>query len=76
MRSVVPVSYRSFQEGLLKVVNAGGDADTNAAVACAVLGAKYGKNGIPEHYIQGIKRKDEYEEMIRQLTDILMDKFI
>lgn len=66
----------SFQEGLLKVVNAGGDADTNAAVACAVLGAKYGKNGIPEHYIQGIKRKDEYEEMIRQLTDILMDKFM
>lgn len=66
----------SFQEGLLKVVNAGGDADTNAAVTCAVLGAKYGKKGIPGHYIQGIKRKDEYEEMIRQLTDILMDKFI
>ena len=28
----------SFKEGLLKIVNAGGDADTNAAVACAVLG--------------------------------------
>lgn len=66
----------SFKDGLLKVVNAGGDADTNAAVTCAVLGAKYGKNGIPEHYIQGIKRKDEYEEMIRQLTDILLDKFL
>lgn len=66
----------SFKEGLLKVVNAGGDADTNAAVACAVLGAKYGKKGIPEHYIQGLKRKDEYDGMIRQLTDILMDKFL
>ena len=64
----------SFKEGLLKVVNAGGDADTNAAVACAVLGAKYGKKGIPEYYIQNLKRKDEYEEMIRQLTDILSDR--
>ena len=66
----------SFKEGLLKVVNAGGDADTNAAVTCAVLGAKYGKKGIPEYYIQNLKRKDEYEEIIRQLTDILVEKFI
>ena len=66
----------SFKEGLLKVVNAGGDADTNAAVTCAVLGAKYGKKGIPEYYIQGLKRKDEYDGMIRQLTDILIEKFI
>ena len=66
----------NFKDGLLKIVNAGGDADTNAAVACAVLGAKYGKKGIPEHYIQGLKRKDEYDGMIRQLTDILMDKFM
>ena len=66
----------NFKEGLLQIVNAGGDADTNAAVACAVLGAKYGKKGIPEHYIQGLKRKDEYDGMIRQLTDILIEKFM
>ena len=61
----------NFVEGLLKVVNAGGDADTNAAVACSVLGAKFGQKGIPEYYIQNLKRKDEYEEMIGQLTNIL-----
>lgn len=33
---------KSFEDGLLAVVNAGGDADTNAAVACAILGAKFG----------------------------------
>lgn len=66
----------SFKDGLLKIVNAGGDADTNAAVTCAVLGAKYGKKGIPDYYIQNLKREDEYEEMIRQLTDILVEKFI
>ena len=40
----------SFKEGLLAVVNLGGDADTNAAVACAILGAKYGFSGIPAYY--------------------------
>ena len=64
----------NFKDGLLKIVNAGGDADTNAAVTCAVLGAKYGKNGIPEHYIQDIRRKDEYEEMIDRLADILNER--
>lgn len=62
----------NFKEGLLKVVNAGGDADTNAAVTCAVLGAKYGRKVIPEYYIQNLNRKDEYEEMIVQLTNILI----
>ena len=66
----------SFKEGMLKVVNAGGDADTNAAVACAVLGAKYGKRGIPEYYIQNLHRKDEYEGMVRQMTNILIEKFM
>lgn len=47
----------SFEEGLLTVVNAGGDADTNAAVACGLLGAKYGYNTIPKNYINGLIRK-------------------
>ena len=37
----------SLEEGLLAIVNAGGDADTNAAVACSLLGAKYGYSAIP-----------------------------
>ena len=48
----------SFEEGLLTVVNAGGDADTNAAVACSVLGAKYGFSAIPEKYVQGLYASD------------------
>lgn len=68
-------NVRSFKEGLLKVANAGGDADTNAAVACALLGAKYGMGGIPEHYIRELKNRNEYEEIVQQLTDTLLDKF-
>lgn len=49
----------NFEEGLLAVVSEAGDADTNAAVACAVLGAKFGYNTIPQKYIDEL-RKQEY----------------
>ena len=64
----------SFKGGLLKIVNAGGDADTNAAVACAVLGAKYGMSGIPEYYVDNLNQKDVYECIISELTDVLLDQ--
>lgn len=35
-------NYDSFEEPLYEIVNKGGDADTNACVACGLLGAKYG----------------------------------
>lgn len=44
----------SFLEGLTAVVNSGGDADTNAAVACAILGAKYGFSEIPGNYADNL----------------------
>lgn len=37
----------SAEEGLLTIVNAGGDTDTNAAPAPAALGARFGFRGIP-----------------------------
>ena len=39
-----------FEVALRQVVAAGGDTDTNAAVAGAVLGARYGKSAIPERW--------------------------
>ena len=58
---------KSFEEGLLKVVNAGGDADTNAAVACSILGAKYGFNAIPTKFIDGLYHKDVMTETFEKL---------
>ena len=40
-----------FEEGLVKVVNRGGDADTNAAVAGALLGARFGYSAIPKRWL-------------------------
>ena len=47
----------TFEDGLLQVVNQGGDADTNAAVAGAVLGAKFGCDSIPTHLLNGLRRE-------------------
>lgn len=44
----------SYKEGILKIVLSGGDADTNAAVAGAILGAKFGISPIPEEWKDGL----------------------
>ena len=59
----------SFEEGLLAVVNAGGDADTNAAVACAILGAKYGFHAIPKEYVEGLLYREHLEKICSDLAE-------
>lgn len=55
--------YNSFKDGLLSVVNLGGDADTNAAVSCALLGAKYGFSNIPQYYVDNLQNKQIIEDI-------------
>ena len=55
---------RTFEEGLLAVVRAGGDADTNAAVACAILGAKFGYQAIPAEYKEGLIFREQLDDVI------------
>lgn len=52
----------SFEEGLLSVVNEGGDADTNAAISCAMLGAKFGYSSIPKYYIENLFHNEKYNQ--------------
>lgn len=59
-----------FEEGLLRVVNEGGDADTNAAVACAMLGAKFGYTSIPQKYTDGLTRKSDLIRITNYLMQI------
>ena len=56
-----------MNEGLLAVVNAGGDADTNAAVACAILGAKFGFNAIPKEYVEGLRNRGLLDAIVQGL---------
>ena len=61
----------SFEEGLLAVVNAGGDADTNAAVACSLLGGRYGFSAIPTKYIEGLIKKEELSNVANRLISVI-----
>ena len=42
---------RSFEEGLVHTVGCGGDSDTNAAVAGALLGARGGRDAVPARWL-------------------------
>ena len=44
----------SFKDGMLKVVNRGGDADSYGAVYGQLAGAFYGENAIPDSWRRGI----------------------
>lgn len=61
---------KSFEDGLISVVNAGGDADTNAAVACSILGAKFGFSSIPHEYTDGLIYREQLEEVVTKLASI------
>lgn len=47
------------------------DADTNAAVAGALLGARIGYNKLPKEWIEGIKYKKFLNERINRLWKII-----
>lgn len=61
----------SFEDGLLAVANAGGDADTNGAVAGSLLGARFGYENIPERFIKGLVRGNVLEEKAESLLSVL-----
>ncbi len=44
------IHSNSFEDGILDTVMQGGDTDTNAAVAGALLGAVYGRESVPDSW--------------------------
>ncbi len=50
---------RGFEEGLRHVVGLGGDTDTNAAVAGALLGAAHGVDAIPPAWIEVLAARED-----------------
>jgi hypothetical protein len=44
----------SFSAGVIDVANRGGDADTNAAITGALLGAFYGLEALPQRWVQRV----------------------
>lgn len=42
----------NLEEGVVDTVMRGGDTDTNAAICGALLGAVYGRDAVPDHWVQ------------------------
>lgn len=57
----------TFEEGISAVIHQGGDADTNASVAGALLGARYGYNSIPRHWLNELNWKKYMDRVSEEL---------
>ena len=65
----------SFEKGLNTIVEQGGDADTNACIAGALLGIKYGFSAIPKQLIDGLIWKERLYTISEKFTKLLTEKF-
>lgn len=63
----------SFFHGLQSVILEGGDADTNAAVAGAMLGAKFGFANIPSYLVENLLHREELEHKIQSLVNTILE---
>jgi ADP-ribosyl-[dinitrogen reductase] hydrolase len=62
---------RGFEECVVAVVNAGGDADTNGALAGALAGAYYGPGELPRRWLRRLDAAVQRD--IVRLSDRLVD---
>lgn len=61
-------------EGLLTIINQGGDADTNGALAYGLLGVKYGFEAIAPRLVEGLVHRERIEKLASDLTELLEER--
>lgn len=61
----------TFEDTVITAVNLGGDADTNAAVAGALAGAKFGLSSFPPRLLDKLQQV----ERITRIADMMFDIF-
>ncbi|KAF0536944.1 ADP-ribosylglycohydrolase [Gigaspora margarita] len=64
----------AFKKIITELVLEAGDADTNAAVAGALLGTRIGYNKLPKEWVEGLLFKDWLEKRTDSLWAILSNK--
>lgn len=62
---------RSYEAVVEEIVREGGDADTNAAVAGAVVGAKVGFGQLPERLVAGLVHRDWLSQKAGSVVQLL-----
>lgn len=63
------VAGDDFKKGVLLAVNHSGDSDSTGSITGNILGALYGVDAIPEHWIQPLELKGLIEETAVDLFD-------
>lgn len=61
-------SFDAYEPGVLWAISLGGDTDTNAAVAGALLGCRRGPDSIPEQWLAQLKERERIEQAARALA--------
>lgn len=62
-----------FEKAILATVNAGGDADTTAAICGSIVGANVGLSGIPQRFIDGLLPAPRIREVAETFFAAAMD---
>lgn len=57
----------TFEEGVVHAVNHSGDSDSTGAIAGNLLGAKFGIEAIPAHWLSRLELKDVISELANDL---------
>lgn len=60
----------TFETEIRRVVSLGGDADTNGAVAGALLGAREGADGLPADWLAKLRDRDEIQAEAERLVPL------
>jgi ADP-ribosyl-[dinitrogen reductase] hydrolase len=66
----VVAAGHTVEDGLRLVIGLGGDTDTNAAVAGALLGARHGRSGIPVAWLRAVGGSDQLNDEAEALAEI------
>lgn len=61
----------NFETSILTAVNLGGDTDTIGALTGAIAGIIYGKDAIPENWLNELKNRDYLENLIDEFVGSL-----
>jgi ADP-ribosylglycohydrolase len=63
----------TFEEGMIKAVNLGNDADTTGAVYGQLAGAYYGYDSIPKRWIESLYKHDYIYNLALSLSNTTID---
>lgn len=66
-------SAKFFEHLITELLLETGDADTNCAVAGAVLGCRLGKSGLPIEWVDGLRHRDFLESLSSDLCSMLLE---